>query len=349
MKFKLLRGDEYEARYWICLMKDIQAGFFQKIRAFVSDTLSPDTWCIPALPILHKKSSHDLLRQCGDTCLTLPQPSTLEKVVTSDLQAWRLLHGIQSDEAQVKVAFSKLQKIERKLFADITSFFDLSTCHIRYIHIIPVTFGTTGTFNINPVGTQLDLYLTYRVDLGIQTIPSTLCNAIVYILRGMKNDEIGSYTDWLVRQRDVDFLASYTFFKKYADILRGTSISMPPTLNQLCLDQTQLTLASLAHYQLLGYPMASLVREIQGTIWVDQVAITGIQALPKKILLYLIKHRGRIVTFDELADVYWGASSDQSSLYTLAKAIQKIRDAFKAHGIHQEIIKTVRKQGYILL
>jgi DNA-binding response OmpR family regulator len=95
--------------------------------------------------------------------------------------------------------------------------------------------------------------------------------------------------------------------------------------------------------------MASLVREIQGTIWVDQVAITGIQALPKKILLYLIKHRGRMVTFYELADVYWGASSDQSSLYTMAKAIQKIRDAFKTHGIHQEIIKTVRKQGYILL
>ena len=349
MKFKLLRGDEYEARYWICLMKDIQAGFFQKIRAFVSDTPSPEAWCIPALPLLRTKSSHDELRRCGDACLTLPQPSTLEKVITSDLHEWKQLHGIQSDEEQIKAEFGKLQQVERKLFADIASFFDLSTCHIRYIHIIPVTFGTTGTFNVNLVGTQLDLYLTYRVDLGIQTIPSTLCNAIVYILRGMKNDEIESYTDWLVRQRDVDFLASYTFFKKYADILRGTSISMPPTLNQLGLDQTQLTLASLAHYQLLGYPMASLVREIQGIIWVDQVAITGIQALPKKILLYLIKHRGRMVTFDELADVYWGASSDQSSLYTLAKAIQKIRDAFKAHGIHQEIIKAVRKQGYVLL
>ena len=349
MKFKLLCGDEYEARYWICLMKDIQAGFFQKIRAFVSDTPSPKTWCIPALPLLRTKSSHDELRRCDDACLTLPQPSTFEKIVATNFNEWKQLHGIQIDEKQIKAEFGKLQKVERKLFADIASFFDLSTCHIRYIHIIPVTFGTTGTFNLNPVGTQLDLYLTYRVDLGIQTIPSTLCNAIVYILRGMKNDEIATYGDWLIRQRDVDFLASYTFFKKYADILRGTSISMPPTLIQLGLDQTQLTLASLAHYQLLGYPMASLVREIQGIIWVDQVAITGIQALPKKILLYLIKHRGRMVTFDELADVYWGASSDQSSLYTLAKAIQKIRDAFKAHGIHQEIIKTVRKQGYILL
>ena len=337
MKFKLLCGDEYEARYWMCLMQDIQAGFFQKIRAFVSDTPSPEMWCIPALRLLRTKSSHDELRRCGDTCLTLPQSPTFEKIVVTDLHEWKQLHGIQSDEEQIKAEFGKLQKVEQELFVDITSFFDLSTCHIRYIHIIPVTFGTTGTFNINPVGTQLDLYLTYRVDLGIQTIPSTLCNAIVYILRGMKNDEIATYGDWLIRQRDVDFLASYTFFKKYADILRGTSISMPPTLIQLGLDQTQLTLASLAHYQLLGYPMASLVREIQGIIWVDQVAITGIQALPKKILLYLIKHRGRMVTFDELVDVYWGASSDQSSLYTLAKAIQKIRDAFKAHGIHQEI------------
>lgn len=214
---------------------------------------------------------------------------------------------------------------------------------------MPMTIGTTGTFCFVQTDAHIHLYLTYRVDIGIHTIPSTFCNALIYILRGMKNDENAQFDVWRLRQRNVDFLSTRTFLARYISQLGGDASTTLPTLEQLSYDQTKLTMKFIRHYEALGYPMSPLVYEKDDTVWVGDVAITDIQALPKKVLLYLITHRGRMVTFDELADVYWGASSDQSSLYTMAKAIQKIHDAFKAHGIHQEIIKTVRKQGYILL
>lgn len=85
MKFKLLRGDEYEARYWMCLMKDIQSGFFQKIRAFILETPLPEAWCIPALPLLSHTSVHKEITKLPDTCFVQWQLPQLENRIVHEL------------------------------------------------------------------------------------------------------------------------------------------------------------------------------------------------------------------------------------------------------------------------
>lgn len=349
MKFERYIDPDFEARYWVNLLRTVQEGFFQKIRASITESVNLHTWCIPALPILDRRSTHDMIRALPHNNIAHISPSPLTPLISSQLDTWRKSHHLAVDQIIDKREFDALQKISKKFITQITQLFDLRALRIDHVYIIPTTIGTHGTFGYKESHGRYDLFLTYRRDIGIQTIPATLCNCLIHLLTDHVDDEEKGYDDWRVRQQAADFISTHTFVRHYADILRGARPYYSPTLTQLAYDQTPLTIESLTHYARLGYPLTSQVNVRDDMIYIGETAITSIQALPKKIAIYLITHRGRLVTFDELADVYWGASSEQSSQYTMAKAIQKIRGAFKSHGVHQEIIKTVRKQGYILL
>jgi DNA-binding winged helix-turn-helix (wHTH) protein/tetratricopeptide (TPR) repeat protein len=65
---------------------------------------------------------------------------------------------------------------------------------------------------------------------------------------------------------------------------------------------------------------------------------------PFELLVYLIRHRGRIVSKDELLDKLW--SFDFVTASVIARAVMKIRKVIGDDGETGELIKTVHRTGY---
>jgi DNA-binding response OmpR family regulator len=57
-----------------------------------------------------------------------------------------------------------------------------------------------------------------------------------------------------------------------------------------------------------------------------------------------------VVSFESCAKAVWGNECDEKfSLYALAKIVENLRKKIYASGINNDILKTVRKKGYLLL
>jgi DNA-binding response OmpR family regulator len=56
-----------------------------------------------------------------------------------------------------------------------------------------------------------------------------------------------------------------------------------------------------------------------------------------------------VVTYDQIGDWFWGEeATEKYSLYSIAKIMEKIRKKIKDTGVYQELIFTIRGQGYVV-
>ena len=63
----------------------------------------------------------------------------------------------------------------------------------------------------------------------------------------------------------------------------------------------------------------------------------------------MINCKGKVVNYDQIGDWFWGEDNlDKFSLYSVAKIMEKIRKKIKDQGVYQELIYTIRGQGYVL-
>ncbi|MEI6462566.1 MAG: helix-turn-helix domain-containing protein, partial [bacterium] len=66
-------------------------------------------------------------------------------------------------------------------------------------------------------------------------------------------------------------------------------------------------------------------------------------------LKLLIENKSNIVTFEEVAKIYWNEEwNNKYSLYSLAKVIEKLRKTMKENKVPLNYLLTVRKRGYML-
>jgi DNA-binding winged helix-turn-helix (wHTH) protein len=72
----------------------------------------------------------------------------------------------------------------------------------------------------------------------------------------------------------------------------------------------------------------------------------ALQPRPFDLLVYLIEHRARVVTIDELLDTIWGDVCVQQG--SLPAAIMRVRKALAAAGDEAgaEVIRTYSRVGY---
>ena len=63
-----------------------------------------------------------------------------------------------------------------------------------------------------------------------------------------------------------------------------------------------------------------------------------------KLLIYLISHRDRLVTRQELMDTVWGDTVISES--ALTKAVARLRKALRDDSGHPKFLETVHSQGY---
>lgn len=70
-----------------------------------------------------------------------------------------------------------------------------------------------------------------------------------------------------------------------------------------------------------------------------------LQPLPFNLLVYLIEHRRRVVTIDELLDALWGDACVQQG--SLPAAVMRVRKALSVDGtLTDDVIRTYSRIGY---
>ena len=65
-----------------------------------------------------------------------------------------------------------------------------------------------------------------------------------------------------------------------------------------------------------------------------------------EVLLYLIKHQGRVVSVEELRDVLWAGERLAPQSNAVAVCVLRLRARLEGGGALSTIIRTVRGRGY---
>lgn len=66
-----------------------------------------------------------------------------------------------------------------------------------------------------------------------------------------------------------------------------------------------------------------------------------------KLLEYLSKHSGEVISRDDIADAVWGDNSDEKySDWAIDKLVSRLRDKIEEDSRHPEFLKTIRGVGY---
>jgi hypothetical protein len=223
------------------------------------------------------------------------------------------------------------KKIEKNFFNDLAKFLHLekTLSKVAKIKILLTPYGTRGSFNPPRVGNEFNLMVTSRTDMPVGNIASGIMQNL-YIIETKTGGEIGS-DNYLKRMATINFLFTKTVFSKYypnfADLTSPT-FSTP----------MELVKKSKKYLTKLGFASIEINFDTEDGTFSKQES---------KLLKHLKKLNGELATFDEVANVIWGASADEKySLEAMAKVIENLRKKIRESGIHKNVINTVRGKGY---
>jgi len=89
-------------------------------------------------------------------------------------------------------------------------------------------------------------------------------------------------------------------------------------------------------------------RNDDGRVWTDDDTRVILTATTGRLLVYLLQHKGNVISKDELLENVWDAYGLSTSSNSLYKYISDLRAVFKNLGCTEEIIVTVPKLGFMV-
>lgn len=89
-------------------------------------------------------------------------------------------------------------------------------------------------------------------------------------------------------------------------------------------------------------------RNDDGRVWTDDDTRVILTATTGRLLMYLLQHKGHVISKDELLENVWDAYGLSTSSNSLYKYISDLRAVFKNLGCTEEIIVTVPKLGFMI-
>ena len=130
----------------------------------------------------------------------------------------------------------------------------------------------------------------------------------------------------------ISFIFENTIFKKYypnfKNIIRSQFSFSKDTITK-----------SNKYLVKLGFPQKEIKINLENIIFSKQ---------EKDLLTALIKNKGKILDFDQVANIIWkDKADDKFSLEAMAKLVENLRRKIKTLGINKEVIFTKRGKGYI--
>ena len=317
---KVIFEDTPEARkqYLVYLAKSIAAGFYQDRRFLILPRLiegESRSVCFPNLPY-PKQLLKELGKYSADD-FTYFFPKEIISLVPSHPPSVICHSSIES----------RWRKTEKEFFDCVTEFlptFVLSK--INFIKVLPVEFGTVGSFYFEHVKNKYNFYHTIRTDFGPAQLAETILTQILWTIQPLPK-----LTLWYQKEAIVDFLMTNTRLGQIFDFDYQPTVSGLPEISENLASESEKYLTKLGFQLKPILPVGN-----------------GYTPTEKKIVEALIANKNKLITYDEIGDLFWGEDLDKFSLASIAKIMEKIRKKIKDHGIYQELIYTVRGEGYVL-
>lgn len=322
---------DFESQYICFLAKGISLGEYQNSGFAVLPHLNsknPKSVYFPDLEYTAKFWKSIVSNPNRNLSHLFPKPAIEE--IKEKLSKYK----VGKYEKEIEKIKNEWKRIDKDFFNDVDKFlhFEKSLAKIDEINILITPYGTIGSFNPPRVGNKFKLFVTSRVDMHVGNIAAGILQNL-YIIENNIGGEIGE-DKYIKRMSAIAFLFENTIFKKYY-----------PKYNNLLKNDFGCDLKTInksnEYLEKLGFKQEEIKININNPIFTKQ---------EKDVLIALIRNKGQIVTFDEVADIVWKEEADNKfSLVAIAKIIQNIRIKIRAIGINKEVIFTKRGSGYILI
>jgi hypothetical protein len=203
----------------------------------------------------------------------------------------------------------------------------------RKIHEqVVVDVGRYGTISSSY---SIDHYYL-RIDRTVADLAAMIINQTLYVGR----KQLG--ITWTKREALMDFIMTRPAMKKLFP-------NFDPVFTQLSRVSAKVRRESEAYVRELGIKTITPEFELTG----GKIRIKGemlgkeLTKTEKKVLKELIARQGELVTYDELADLVWGAG-EFKTFWALNKLVERLRPKLEKLGIGGQRIESVRGQGYQL-
>lgn len=324
-----LREEDQLIYYCLCA-RGVQNGFYQNIRSIVLPYLHPDGWFLPDYGLFENGAFKKKLENVNRGIFAVKDTSLLD-LVNEKFDLNLSEHEVVSD----RKAFEKIQDAFFETYETVLP----ESTFIRSLTIVPTKFGTGSSYFVDEKHPD-HMSITYRIDGSYQRVLQSLLS--LFVKHALETDE--ENTDkWKIRKGMSDFLVAHTIFEKFFDESQKHKV-----LDFLDDYKGELLEDSAKYFDKMGYPLSASFTYKDTTIFFNEKSILGLSGKEVEIMKLLIDKKREVVSFDDLADLYWKENPDDYSLQALVKVMQRLRYTLSENGIAESYLRTVRKRGYLL-
>lgn len=259
------------------------------------------------------------------------------------------------DERVVKVILQNEERmrVQAKLFSEenldllknaikfLSDFFPIEN-HIETINIYLRSSGTICSYKRLRNKT---CHIEPRLDAKITDVVFCLvCSFIHEFYESFMELNKGLIT-WEEKQRMAEFVVTKSKLKK----IIGEYVSINQLLDRkIYLPDTSVINDSNHIYEIFGYPIVSEVKSKNGKVYANGVQMENLTEQEEDVLKLLVKDKGTIVSYDELADIIWRKDSyTKFSIQAIQKTVERLRKKLDYYGVTPTLITNKMGQGYI--
>jgi hypothetical protein len=228
------------------------------------------------------------------------------------------------------------RKREERFWEYISATFPKAAMLASKVEIRLTRWGTGGSFKVLEVTKEQELIVYWRVDRSVATLAEVILSGLLMPYKQKY------WFSWGEFEAMVDLLLGESALAK----LFSNHEATVEGLKQIDLEKRH---ESERYLQRLGLPKVTSDLELNGRrIWVKGKGVEGmLSEREEAVMRLLVERRSELVSFDEVADVWW-ESGEFTSLWALNKAMQRLRIKGVKLGLGQGWLKTVRKRGYVV-
>lgn len=262
-------------------------------------------------------------------------------VVVPELD-WRAPHNIQViypkefkyQKLEVGRVAQDWKQVEKYFWQEMARYFAGLEREHGKIEVRITRYGTTasGAALVDHRRGKLVYYL--RDDADISNLAGIIINKILF------GERRGLGITWTKREALMDFIMTRPAMKKLFPQFR-------PVFAELSRVSARVRRESEAYVRSLGIETAADIEVVRGKILITGGAVASELTKKEKVALtLLVRRRGDLVTYDELADSIWG-EGEFKTYWAINKIVGRMRPKLLKLGLNTKI-ESVRGQGYIL-
>lgn len=239
--------------------------------------------------------------------------------------------------------FQKKWNAKKKQFNTILKvLFPREYKKLNTVVIRPSHFGARGSYSV--MRKRNEIYVYFRYDLDVSYVARLIILSLVHetYFHSASDDELLKENTWYKKMEITDTLTQHSQISELFPTLKNPKVIQSSHL---------LTKQTKEYLRELGFPELYNLKVHLGKL-IDKnrkKCMVNITPSQEKVLKLLLKQKGTVVTFEQIAQALWGSNvNDKYSLYAITKLISDIREQIRNSGIYANIIHTQRGRGYLI-